>query len=197
MSWLELLVRDVVEPAALSILQWAWSFNPISAPPLFTLPFRFYAYSATSALLWSYELFPHWVLLTLMLFGLVFVLLIGLFAFCYPARFICRCLMVILKTSSLLIRSALVGVVRLLYWLWYRFRSISHVRMRRPHPNIGVQLPPAIVRPAILDRATAALAPPPPLRAFPAMAVENASSSGASPAVRSARRRQQRSVRRS
>ena len=117
MSWLDLLVRDVVEPAALSISQWVWSFNPIPAPPLFALPLRFYAYSVTSALLWSYELFPHWVLLTLMLFGLVFVFLIGLFAFCFPVRFVYRCLMVILKTSSLLIRSELMGVVRLLYWL--------------------------------------------------------------------------------
>ena len=67
-----------------SILQWAWTFDPAHTSLAFTLPFRFYAYSATSILLWLYELLPHWILLTLLILGAFTVLAIALFIFCYP-----------------------------------------------------------------------------------------------------------------
>ena len=87
MSWLTVLVRDIVEPATLAILQWAWSFDSADAPPALTLPFRFYAYSSTSVLLWLYELLPHWLLLTFLLLGVYSSFLAVFFVCCYPLRF--------------------------------------------------------------------------------------------------------------
>ena len=113
MSLLGAFVRDVVEPVALSILQWAWTFDPAHTAPAFTLPFRFYAYSATSVLLWLYELLPHWLLLTLLILGTFSVLAIALLIFCYPFRLLNRCFVVIFKLSLLLFRCVAVGIVRL------------------------------------------------------------------------------------
>ena len=197
MSWLTVLLRDIVEPAALAILQWAWSFDAVDAPPALTLPFRFYAYSSTSVLLWLYELLPHWLLLTFLLLGVFFVLLIAIFISCYPLRFAYRGLALATKLSLLLFRCTLVGVVRGGYWLYSRRHSVPRLGWRRPYrPRFEVHLPPAPVRPAVIDRATAALGPPPPLRAFPAVALDHAPALGPDNPPRSSRRRQPRSLRR-
>ena len=37
MSLFASFVRDVVEPLALTLLEWAWTFDPATAPPLFQL----------------------------------------------------------------------------------------------------------------------------------------------------------------
>ena len=197
MSLLGAFVRDVVEPVALSILQWAWTFDPGHTAPAFTLPFRFYAYSATSILLWLYELLPHWLLLTLLILGTFSVLVIALLIFCYPFRLLHRCFVVIFKLSLLLFRCVAVGIVRLGYWLYLRRCAIPRVCRRRQYqPRFEVRIPPAVIRPAILDRTTAALAPPPPIRAFPAVAPEsNATDNGSLP-TRNTRRRQPRTQRR-
>ena len=138
------------------------------------LPFRFYAYSATSVLLWLYELLPHWLLLTLLILGTFSAFAVALFIFCYPFCLLYRCLVVIFKLSLLLFRCMAVGIVRIVYWLYLRRCAIPRVCHRRQYqPRFEVRLPPAVIRPAILDRATAALAPPPPIRAFPAVAPES------------------------
>ena len=100
MSWLTTLVREIVEPAALTILQWAWTFDPTNPPPVFALPFRFYAYSATSVLLWLFELLPHWFLLTLLILGVVFVFVAIFLIFCYPVKLFYRCVAFLFTTSS-------------------------------------------------------------------------------------------------
>ena len=89
MSLFESFIRDVVEPLAFTILEWAWSFDTVAAPPLFTLPLRFYAYSSTSILLWIYEIFPHWAILTLILLGILFVVQLILSLVCFPLGTFC------------------------------------------------------------------------------------------------------------
>ena len=89
------------------------------------------------------------------------------------------------------------GIVRIVYWLYLRRFAIPRVCYRHYYqPRFEIRIPPAVIRPAILDRATAALAPPPPIRAFPAVAPEsNATDNGSQP-TRSTRRRQPRALRR-
>ena len=198
MSWLTTLVREIVEPAALTILQWAWTFDPTNTPPALALPFRFYAYSATSVLLWLFELLPHWLLLSLPILGVVFVVVAIFLIFCYPAQLFYRILAFLFTTSLLLFRYTIVGFVRGVYWLCCKYDVGMRLCRRRPNrPRIEVCLPPAIVRPAILDRATTAVAPPSPIRAYPAVAPEGTIHSDSAPQLaRNLRRRQPRSLRR-
>ena len=198
MSWLTTLVREIVEPAALTILQWAWTFDPTNPPPVFALPFRFYAYSATSVLLWLFELLPHWFLLTLLILGVLFVFVAIFLIFCYPVKLFYRCVAFLFTTSLLLFRYTIVGCVRGAYWLCSKYDVGLRLCRRRPNrPRIEVRLPPAIVRPAILDRATAAIAPLSLIRAYPAVAPEGSIHSDNAPQLaRTLRRRQPRSSRR-
>ena len=196
MSLLSTFVRDVVEPVALSILQWAWTFDLAHTAPAFTLPFRFYAYSATSILLWLYELLPHWLLLTLLILGTFTVLTIALLIFCYPFRLLHRCFVVIFKLSLLLFRCVAVDIVRIGYWLYLWHCAIPRVCRRHQYqPRFEVRIPPAVIRPAILDRTTAALAPPPPIRAFLAVAPKSNTTDNGSLPTRNTHRRQPRTQR--
>ena len=198
MSWLTTLVRDVIEPSALSILEWAWSFDPASAPPLFTLPFRFYAYSSTSILLWLYELFPHWLILTLVLLGILFVTIIAGSVLTFPLRFSLRIAGYILRSSLLLFRWLLVGTIRLAFRLYWRYCSCSCLCRRRAfRPRFEVHPPPAVAQPALLDRQIANLNAPPPVRALPAVVATPQPPPRQNPTTRSSRRRQTRAVRHS
>ena len=136
------------------------------------------------------------MLLTLLILGTFTVFAIAFLVFCYPFRLLHRCLVVIFKLSLLLFRCVAVGIVRIGYWLYLRRCAIPRVYRRHQYqPCFEVRIPPAVIRPTILDRATAALAPPPPIRAFPVVAPEsNATDNGSQP-TRSTRRRQPRALR--
>ena len=107
MSLFAAFIRDVVEPLAFTILEWAWSFDTVTAPPLFTLPLRFYAYSATSILLWIYEIFPHWMILTLILLGVLFIVQLLLSLLCFPLSTVCGLIRWLISASYLLFRGLL------------------------------------------------------------------------------------------
>ena len=113
MSLFASILRDLVEPLALSILEWAWSYDLAAAPPLFTIPLRFYAYSATSVLLWMYELLPHWLILTLILCGVLFGIQLALSLLCFPLSTLCGIFVWLFKTSVLLFRGLLVCLKKL------------------------------------------------------------------------------------
>ena len=91
----------------------------------------------------------------------------------------------------------IVGCIRGVFWLCSKYDTSLRLCRRRPnHPRIEVRLPLAFVQPAILDRATAAIAPLPPIRAYPAVAPEGILSDSAPQLARNSRRRQPRSSRR-
>ena len=165
MSLLSAFVREVVEPVALSILQWAWTFDPSPHCSCFSrchfdsmlIRQRAYSFGSTSFL-------PHWMLLTLLILGAFTVLAIALLIFCYPFRLLHRCFVVIFKLSLLLFRCGGCGYRS--YWVLAIFAVLRNPKGLPSNASINlvseVRIPPAVIRPAILDRATAALAPPTP-----------------------------------
>ena len=107
MSSFASILRDLVEPLVLSVLKWAWFYDLATAPLLFAIPLRFYAYSATSMLLWMYELLPHWLILTLILCGVLFVIQLALSLLCFPLSTLCGIFVWLFRTSVLLFRGLL------------------------------------------------------------------------------------------
>ena len=112
--------------------------------------------------------------------------------------FLHQCLVVIFKLSLLLFS---------VYGCGYRSTRVLAVfaALRNPKGLLSTpvstsfsrsRIPPAVIRPAILDRATAALAPPPPIRAFPVVAPKSNATDNDSQPTRSTRRRQPHALRR-
>ena len=187
MSWLTILVRDIVEPATLAILQWAWSFDSADAPPALTLPspiLRLFfdecasvairvaaslAASHASSSLASYSSFLAGGYLRYLLLSRCDLHIRGFIALAT-------------KLSLLLFRCTLVGsrerrVLALFEALHSvpRLGSAAAAHIDLVSRSIFLACTPYGL--LIIDRTTAALGPPPPLRAFPAVARDERTSS--------------------
>ena len=155
-------------------------------------------YVTTSILLWLYKLFPHWLILTLVLLGILFVTLIAGSVLTFPLRFSIRIAGHLLRLSLLLFRWLLVGGIRLAFRLYWRYCSCSCLCRRRvSRPRFEVHPPPAVAQPALLDVPLANLNAPPPVRALPAVVANPQPPQRQNPSTRFSRRRQTRAVRHS
>ena len=199
MSLFASFVRDVVEPLALTLLEWAWTFDPTTAPPLFSLPLRFYAYSSTSVLLWMYELLPHWLILTLILFGVLFVIQLTLSLICFPISTLCSILKKIAQGFFLLFRGlleCLISAIQCFRRCWL-FPGVGCRRRRVAQQAVEAQRV-AVPQLAQYDLPAWALNAPANFRVLPAPPpfVDDQQARNPRPAPRNNRRRISRSPRR-